>query len=73
MRCSPNINPPMKASALLENVWPITIAGQHLHLLPLNAQADFDPLKTENALSTPKNGLDYCSSNGNHTVNGQKL
>ena len=46
MRCSPNINPPMKASALVENVRPITIGGQHLHLLPLNAQADLDPPKT---------------------------
>ena len=45
MRCSPNINPPMKASALVENVRPITIGGQHLHLLPLNAQAFFDSLK----------------------------
>ena len=36
----------MKASALVENVRPITIGGQHLHLLPLNAQADLDPPKT---------------------------
>ena len=26
----------MKTSALLENVGPVTVAGQHLHLLPLN-------------------------------------
>ena len=35
----------MKTSALLENVGPVAVAGQHLYLLPLNAQAFLDSLK----------------------------
>ena len=43
LRWSPNINSPMKTSALLENVVPVTVAGQHLHLLPLNGGVGGEP------------------------------
>ena len=35
----------MQTPDLLKNVWPVTAAGQHLHLLHVNAQALLDPLE----------------------------
>ena len=40
-----DIHPSVQTPALLKNVWPVTAAGQHLHLLHVNAQALLDPLE----------------------------
>ena len=74
LRWSPNINSPMKTSALLENVVPVTVAGQHLHLLPLNGGVGGEPKCTSIPAATGAQPITalyhfWGSTNEKHTCN----